>query len=185
MPTLLSRVQAQNETWFTALPPSTKRVRGVLQPTSPNALPTSVFILPRLSLRTRVAEPVRLRDLLRDPWGRIHLVGDHDATLSGDDPTSRLYALFQMTHRVSWMRREETLHPVTKQPQAISDPKEKGPIWASIESYTHTDEDPGLRITTDRLRCITNADLQLGDLVRGKTVKRINQALGVTVAEIE
>lgn len=185
MPTLLSRVQAQNETWLTALPPSHKRVRGVIQPTSPNALPTSVFILPRLSLRTRVAEPVVLRDLLMDPWGRTLLVGDHDATLSGGARTSRLYALFQMTHRVSWMRRLETLHPVTKQPQARADPVELGPIWASIESYTHTDEDPGLRITTDRLRCITNVDLQLGDTVNGKTVKRLNLALGVTVAEIE
>lgn len=184
MTTLLGRVQAQNETWLYKLP--TGRVRGVVFPTSPTALPTSVFVLPRLGLRTRPAEPIKAGDLLRDPFRRTLLVGDHDGSLAGDARVSKLFALFQMTGQVSWQRRgQETKHPVTGLKMAEGALVELGPIWVSIESYTHGNEDPGVRIPTDRLRCITHARLQLGDVVNGKTVKRINPALGVIIAEIE
>ena len=38
---------------------------------------------------------------------------------------------------------------------------------------------------TTLLRLITGARVQLGDVVNGKTVKRLNPALGVSIAEIE
>lgn len=185
MPTLLGRVQAQNESWLVKLPPKNTRFRGVIFPTSPTALPTSVFVLPRLGLRTRPTEPVAPRDLFRDAWGRTLLVANHDASLDAGDRVSRLYALFQMTGQVSWKRAVTVTNPVTGLLGAPGAPEELGPIWVSIESYTRGDNDAGLRVTTDRLRCITNARLKLGDLVNGQTVKRINPSLGITIAEIE
>ncbi|QEE37925.1 MULTISPECIES: hypothetical protein [unclassified Methylobacterium] len=186
MPMLLSRIQAQNEVWLNKLPPSATRFRGVIFPVNPTALPTSVFILPRLGLRTRPREPVHAKDLFRDPAGRVMLVGNWELPLALDDVVSRCFVLFQMTGKVSWRRRSQAVkHPVTGLPQSEGPFEEVGPIWVSIESYTHGNEDPGARITTDRLRCITNAPLQYGDMVNGKTVKRLNPTLGVTIAEIE
>lgn len=181
---LLSRVQAQNEVWLRKMGKAT-RFRGVIFPVNPTALPTSVFVLPRLGLRTRSKEPVAARDLFRDPARRVMLVGDWELPLAGDDVISRCFVLFQMTRQVSWQRREETRHPVTNLPVATGTPVEKGPIWVSIESYTRGDNDAGLRVVTDRLRCITGSPIAVGDVVDGKTVKRINPALGVYVAEIE
>lgn len=184
MPKLLSRIQAQNEVWLRKMGKAT-RFRGVIFPVNPTALPTSVFVLPRLGLRTRSGEPVAARDLFRDPARRVMLVGNWELPLAGDDVLSRCYVLFQMTAEVSWQRREEKLDPVTRQKTAPGAPVEMGPIWVSIESYTYGNEDPGLRVPTDRLRCITGARLMLGDIVNGKTVKRLNPGLGVTIAEIE
>lgn len=185
MPMLLSRVQAQNEVWLKKLDKAT-RFRGVIFPVNPTALPTSVFVLPRLGLRTRPREPVRARDLFRDPAGRIMLVGNWELPLALDDVVSRCFVLFQMTDQVSWQRRDSAQNdPVTGLPVAKGALQERGPVWVSIESYTHGNEDPGVRIPTDRLRCITAARLQLGDVVAGKTVKRLNPSLGVTIAEIE
>lgn len=184
MPMLLGRVQAQNEVWLKKMGKAT-RFRGVIFPVNPTALPTSVFVLPRLGLRTRPREPVAARDLFRDPARRVMLVGNWELPLAGDDVISRCFVLFQMTGRVSWTRRATQLDPVTRQPTASAAPQELGPIWVSIESYTHGNEDPGVRVPTDRLRCITGAPLQLGDVVHGKTVKRLNPSLGVTIAEIE
>ncbi|MFD1352403.1 hypothetical protein ACFQ4I_07155 [Methylorubrum suomiense] len=181
---LLSRVQAQNEVWLRKMGKAT-RFRGVIFPVNPTALPTSVFVLPRLGLRTRPREPVVARDLFRDPARRVMLVGNWELPLAGDDVISKCFVLFQMTGKVSWTRREPTLHPVTRQPTATTEARELGPIWVSIESYTHGNEDPGVRVPTDRLRCITGAALQLGDVVNGKTVKRLIPSLGVTIAEIE
>lgn len=185
MPVLLGRIQAQNESWLQKLPPRNTRFRGVLFPVSPTQLPTSVFIAPRIGLRCRLHEPVAPGDLARDAAGRVLLVGYHDDTISGAQPFSKTFALFQMTQLVSWARRSETVDPVTQQPVALGAPAELGPVWISLESYTHGDEDPGLRITTDRLRAITAAPLQLGDLIGDKTVRRINRTLGITVAEIQ
>lgn len=184
MPQLLSRIQAQNEVWLRKMGKAT-RFRGVIFPVNPTALPTSVFVLPRLGLRTRAREPVAARDLFRDPARRVMLVGDWELPLAGDDVISRCFVLFQMTRQVSWQRRAETLDPVTRQMVARGEMVEKGPIWVSIESYTRGDNDAGLRVVTDRLRCITGAPIQLGDVIDGKTVKRLNPALGVYVAEIE
>lgn len=185
MPRLLGRIQAQNEAWLRKLPPSQTRFRGVIHPVNPTALPTSVFILPRVALRTRPQEPVAARDLFRDPAGRIMLVADHDQVVDAGSVLSKVFALVQMTELVPWTRREEKIHPVTKQRQSDGPPRELGPIWVSIENYTRGDSDAGIRVTTDRLRCITAAKLQLGDVVRDAVVKRVNTALGVTVAEIE
>ena len=185
MPMLLSRIQAQNEVWLQKLDKAT-RFRGVIFPVNPTALPTSVFVLPRLGLRTRPREPVRAKDLFRDPAGRIMLVGNWELPLALDDVVSRCFVLFQMTGQVSWQRRAAGgKHPVTGLPMAAGELVEHGPIWVSIESYTHGNNDPGVRVPTDRLRCITAAPLQLGDVVHGQTVKRINPTLGVTIAEIE
>lgn len=185
MPALLSRLQAQNESWLQKLPPLHTRFRGVLFPVSPTQLPTSVFIAPRIGMRCRLREPVAPGDLCRDRHGRVLLVGYHDDTLSGNIPLSRTFALFQMTQLVSWSRRAETRDPVTQQPVAHAAPVEMGPIWISLESYTHGDEDPGVRIPTDRLRAVTASPLKTGDLIESKTVRRVNRTLGITIAEIE
>jgi hypothetical protein len=185
VPKLLSRLQAQNEIWLKKLGKAT-RFRGVIFPVNPTALPTSVFVLPRLGLRTRPREPVKARDLFQDPANRIMLVGNWELPLAHDDVVSRCFVLFQMTAEVSWQRRASaTMNPVTGLPQAAGAFVELGPIWVSIENYTHGNEDPGLRVPTDRLRLITGARVQLGDVVNGKTVKRLNPALGVSIAEIE
>ena len=185
MSDLLARVQDQNETWLRKLPPVNTRFRGAIFPVSPSALPTSVFILPRRALRTRLREPVKARDLFHDPFRRVLLVGEHDATFSGDERISRVYSLFQMTRQVAWRRHLDTIDPVTKQPVSRNAFEPLGQIWVSIESYTRGDEDPGVRIITDRVRVITNVELQLGDQVGDRTVKRLNPTLGITVAEIE
>lgn len=185
MPRLLARVQARNEVRLQKMGKATQ-FRGVIFPVNPTALPTSVFVLPRLGLRTRPREPVAARDLFRDPAGRVMLVGNWELPLAGDDVVSKCFVLFQMTGQVSWQRRgDDTPHPVTGLPQSKGQLVEAGPIWVSIESYTHGNEDPGLRIPTDRLRCITGARLVIGDVVNGKTVKRLIPSLGVTIAEIE
>lgn len=185
MPDLLSRVQASNEVWLQKMGKAT-RFRGVIFPVNPTALPTSVFVLPRLGLRTRPQEPVAARDLFRDAGGRVMLVGNWELPLSGDAVLSRCYVLFQMTGKVSWQRRGgDRRDPVTGLLTSKGEFAERGPIWVSIESYTHGNEDPGLRVPTDRLRCITGAPIQIGDVINGKTVKRLNPTLGVSIAEIE
>lgn len=180
---LLGRIQGSNESWFRKVE-TDARFRGVLHPVNPTALPTSVFILPRIALRVRLNEPVASGELVRDRLGRVLLVGDHDLTLSANDPISRVHALFQMTQRIEWKRAVQSVHPITKQVQTEGEPEDLGPIWASIENYTRADNDPGTRVTVDRLRCITAAPLQVGDFVFGRTVRRVQYTLGVYVSEI-
>jgi hypothetical protein len=180
---LLSRVQASNESWFRKLP-SGARIRGVMHPVNPTQLPTSVFVLPRIALRCRLREPIEAGTLLRDRFQRVLLVGDHDLTLSALDPVSKVFALFQMTDELDWFRSVETQNPITKLTETLTS-EPLGKIWVAIESFTRGDNDAGTRIPIDRLRMITNALLQTGDLVGTRTVKRTLVTLGVTVAEVE
>ncbi len=174
---LLARIQARNEAWLQKLDGG--RFRGAFHPVDKTSLSTSAFIASRQMLRVRPEEPVRAGDLFRDTVGRVFLIGNYDPAAH-----TRLHACFLLDRHVSWKRASETLHPITRQPVS-TEVKEIGPIWASIENYTRADNDPGLRFQVDRLRVVTNAELQLNDRVDGKTVKRLVPSLGVMIAEIE
>lgn len=181
---LLARTRVEPETRFRKVDRPTEFF-GSIFPINPTALPTSVFVLPRLGLRVRPGALVAARDTFRDPLDRVLLAGNWDLPLSAGIGWSRCHVLFQMTSQVSWQRRETKLDPVTRQQISNGPPVELGPIWASVESYTRGDEDPGLRIPTDRLRLITGAPIRLNDIIDGKTVKRLNHTLGVSIAEFE
>ncbi len=183
MGVLLARTRV-DETWFQKVGKAT-RFRGSLFPINPTALPTSVFVAPRIGLRVKPGMPVAARDTFTDPAGRVLIAGNWDLPLSAGIGWSRCHVLFQATDLVTWKRRETKPDPVTRQLISDGPPVEKGPIWVSIESYTRGDEDPGLRITTDRLRIITGAPIRLGDIINDKTVKRLNHTLGVSIAEFE
>jgi hypothetical protein len=187
MDQLLGRIQTDNEVWCRKLPPKNTRFRATMYPVSPTQLPTSVFVLPRIGIRTRPAEPIEAGELFRDAAGRVLLTGEHDITFGPISAGSKVLAAFQMTGQYELRRRSATTtNPTTGLPEQLdlpaADPER---VWASIESFTRGDEDAGLRFTVDRLRIVTGTPLVEGDMIAGKTVRRILFTLGIYVGEIQ
>lgn len=159
--------------------------RGVLQPADEGAVPSYDFVYPRLTMRVHPQEPCKTGDTFTDPWGRKHLIGDHDLSLSNDEKLYRVHRIFQVPFELSWSRAVNTTDPVTGFERTSATPQSLGTIWASVELYGRETPDQGLRVQQEIRRIITGYPIRLGDMIDGSSVKRLVPVFGVWLAEIQ
>jgi hypothetical protein len=158
----------RDEVWRGSIVTATEGVSGL-----------SNFIETRQTLHCRPNEPVRVGAVITDASKRRFLVANHDRTAD-----AAIYKLFLLTSCVSWKRQQREIEPVTGLEKGAFD-VELGPIWAAVELYGREEYDRAMHVGMDRSRVLTGSELQLGDKIDDRQVRRLYTVYGVQVAEIQ
>jgi hypothetical protein len=141
--------------------------------------PGAEFALPKTNLRVNRRSLIRAGQVVQAPGGDHFLVAEHSET--GE---YRTHHLFPTDRRVEWTRQTVKIHPVSKQ-QVGSGKEELGTLWVMWERTRREFMDLSIRIAQENYLIATGADVQLGDYIDGKLVKRVNHALGVRILELQ
>lgn len=157
---------------------------GTIEPAEEGDMPSYDFSVPRLILRVSRDCPVMTGATIVDVADRRYLLGDHDVSFAYNVIEHRTHRLFAMTDQVSWERGTTVTDTLTNLQKATGKTP-LGNIWVLLERQERQFADNTLRVKEDIRRIITGTELQLGDLVDGSVVKRIDSVLGVWLAEIQ
>lgn len=137
------------------------------------------FALPKTTLRVGKNSLIHAGLAVRLAGGDIYLVAEHSETAE-----YRTHHLFPADRRVSWTRMTTKIHPVTQQ-KTNDVPQDRGMIWVMWERTRREFMDLAIRIAQDSYLVATVADVQLGDFVDNKRVRRVNEALGIKILELQ
>lgn len=159
--------------------------RGVMdQPDSSREPPSFQFNRPRRLLQVPKDSLVQTRDVIVSPSGQRFLVASQTAAEAGSKILYRVHRLFEVTDQVAWSRKVTVTDLLTGQPREDR-PNPLGEIYVCIEPMRREDVDRQTHIWQDRMMCVMGVIPQLGDILDGREVKRINEQLGLTFAEIQ
>lgn len=157
------------------------RTRGIVHRPGDNDQPGAEFALPKTTLRVLSNSIVKLGDVIKTRAGERYLVANHSRTV--DYIT---YHLFETDRAVSWEREAFNVNPVSKQRQSLGrQPVQAAPIWVMWERARREFMDLNIRIAQETYLLATGEDIQLGDFLDGKLVKRVSNALGIKVVELQ
>ena len=155
------------------------RLVGRIHRPSDTDRPGVEFATPKTTLRVSNRSIVKPRMVIETPGGDKYLVADHSR-----QKDYNTYHLFETDRQVEWKRGQTVQDPVTKRDIAVS-PQTMGTIWVMWERARREFMDLNIRVSQDSSLIATGADLQINDTVDGMIVRRVSQALGVTVAELQ
>lgn len=142
--------------------------------------PAAEYTNPRLWLRVSPELDLAAGAEIIDELGRRFLTAEHETAAH----VYRTFKLVPLTVQVTWTRVGTVIDPLTRLEKS-AELQNLGPIWISRDPSARIFFDPQMHIAPNRVSIATGKDVQLNDMVDGKTVKRINQVLGVRLAECE
>lgn len=157
---------------------------GSILPADEGNVPTADFTYERLLLRVPVDSPLKTKDIMFDVYGRRFLLMDHGIGQMYSQTLYRTHRLAQLTAEVSWTRMQTVTDTLTNLKKSTT-PTELGPIWVALEPFGREPLDLTLRVKEQIRRLITGSPVQLGDLIDGQVVKRLDPMLGVWLAEVQ
>lgn len=159
--------------------------RGVLdQPDSSREPPSFQFNRPRRLLQVLKDSLVKARDVILTPSGQRFLVASPTVAEAYSATLYRVHRLFEVTDQVAWSRKVTVSDLLTGQPREDR-PNPLGELYVCIEPMRREDIDRQTHIWQDRMMCVMGVVPQLGDILGGREVKRINEQLGLTFAETQ
>lgn len=137
------------------------------------------FNTPRLVAKTRKTSMLVAGDIVEYQDGH-YIVARRSHT-----PDYNSYWLFQANRQVTWKRKVTVKDPLTNLDKSESlDPV--GPdIWVAWEIMSRQPVDRELGLSNEVTRVLTVEDVQIGDVLNGQQVKRLNKSFGVTIAEVQ
>lgn len=141
--------------------------------------PGAEFSHPAMTCRVPLSSLIHAGLVVRLPSKDHYLVADHSATIDW-----RTFHLFRCDRQVTWKRPSAATDALTGLPKAGA-PTTMGTPWVMWERMRRELTDLNLRINQEQHLMATGANLQLGDLIDGMRVTRINTALGVKVVELQ
>jgi hypothetical protein len=142
------------------------------------------FSFPRRLLRVSPDCLVQTLDVIIDGLERRYLVADHDGSFAYNVAEYRSHMLIPLTEQVAWERETQVIDPLTKRPKSAGR-QPLGDIWILPERVNREQADGTMRVKEQSFTVFTAAKLELNDIVRGMTVKRIDVVRGVYLAEIQ
>lgn len=154
--------------------------RGVIHRPSDGDRPGVEFAAPKTTLRTHRMSLITTGQVIRAPGGEHYLVAKHSST-----STYKTFHLFEADRQVTWTRVTKTINPVSKQEVAGPPAAVAPPIWVMWERTRREFVDLSVRIGQENYMVATTANVQLGDYVNNKLVKRVSDALGIKVLELQ
>jgi len=159
---------------------------GSILPADEGAVSALLFSDERLLLRVPVDCVVTTKDIMVDAFGRYFLLADHAVGQIYDTKLYRVHRLFLLNTQVPWTRVTSSTDTLTGLPKGTGTTSPGGgSIWVTLEMYGREPMDNTMRLKEQVRRIITGYDIQLGDLVDGMVVKRLDKVLGVWLAEIQ
>ena len=155
------------------------KTRARVQRSKDGDQPGAEFALPKTTLRVDPRSIIRNRMVIQVRSGDKFLVGEHSATTE-----YTTHHLFPVDRQVSWTRPTTRIDPVSKV-KVTSTPEQKGMIWVMWERTRREFMDLSIRIAQENYLVATGADVQIGDYIDGKIVRRVALALGIKVLELQ
>ncbi len=137
------------------------------------------FAYPKTTLRVMRNSIIKAGMVVQLPGDELFLVASHSAT--GE---YRTHHLFPTDRRVSWSRPRTKVHPITKLVETDG-LDELGDVWVMWERTRREFTDLTLRVAQENYLLATGADVELGDYMDGKLVKRVSLALGIKIVELQ
>ncbi|MDR3436431.1 hypothetical protein [Telmatospirillum sp.] len=141
----------------------------------------NVFYTPRRVLNVRPSCGITSGMLIYDTSGRVMLTA-----WAGDDEAqgtfSTLFKLFDLDHQLVWSRSVTTKDAVTGLSKQTTTLQSLGTFWGTLELLS---QDLNSLSALSRYRVLCNTVLKIGDIInKNKTVRRIEYAMGITIAEV-
>lgn len=151
---------------------------ATVQRVSDRESPSLDFSAPRLIIRVRPSSLLNVGDIVTRQGVRF-LLAKHSTTAD-----YRSFWGFEADREVPWQTVQTTNHPLTNLPQAngLSAPTN---LWVAWEIMTRQPYERDLGVSNELSRVLTAANVQLNDIIAGQQVKRVNHALGLTIAEVQ
>lgn len=143
------------------------------------------FSEPRITIRVRHDSVINVGDVVVDPAGRRYLLATHDEPSIQNKVLYRTLLAFGLNARPMWQRQSTGVIDPLTQLEKSGVKEDLGEIDALIEMYGREDMDFAIKVREQTRRLVTNAPIQLNDIVDNMVVKRVDRAVGVWVAEIE
>lgn len=157
------------------------RFSATLSPAQEGSAPNDLAS-PRVWLRVDPDLELSAGAEVLDPTGRWWLLADHEHSVVANEPIYHAFRAFPLTHNVSWSRVITVTDTLTGLAKTTGD-EELGPLRCVINP-DRVYRDGVLRVTPNGVQLITGRTIVLGDKIDGKIVHRLNQVLGVYLAEL-
>lgn len=160
-----------------------RTILGTIYPVEVGRIPSYDFTPARQIFRTTPHSEAEAGMVITDVYDRKLLLGDLGLAAFSGSKTYKTFRLFEMNQSMHWTRETVVVDSVTgiERSSGVTD---LGYIWAANELNGREELDRTLKIKEDISRVITGANLQLGDYLDNRIVRRMNIQLGVRVAEI-
>lgn len=155
------------------------KTRAVIHRASDGDQPGAEFSTPKTTLRVKSGSIIVPGMVVITPGGEHNLVAEHSQ--QGDYKT---FHLFQTDRKVTWTRQTFVTDVISKQKKA-GPPTVFPDIWVMWERTRREFMDLTIRIAQESYLVATGADVHLGDYVDNKQVKRVSQALGIRILELQ
>jgi hypothetical protein len=155
-------------------------IKGVLQPLEDGKIYPDDYFYPRQILRVRPHMPVQPGAVLFDPQQRPWLLGELDT-----QPHYRSFQMYRCTKLVSWQRERsetDTLTGLSKSSGLA--PVAPGSFWCLIETLPREAGSTNIKAKEETKRVVTGEAVQMGDIVDGMRVTKINVTHGIRVLEL-
>jgi len=142
---------------------------------------------------TEIRHIIRLRhdsivgagDTVLDPAGNRFILANFDSNVVYDEVLYKSCLAYPVNRRPLWQREGESVKDPLTNLAKSSGLVTIGRIDALIETFGREDLDGAIKVREQTRRLVTNAPIQLNDIVEDMVVKRVDLSLGVWVAEIE
>lgn len=117
--------------------------------------------------------------ILRPKTGERFLLGIHTQTNS-----YKVFRALKADRLVTWTREATSNDPLTGEPITTGNTS-LGSIWVLWDMIRREAPDFGFQVQEERNLVITGEDIQLGDMLDGQEVKRVNIAMGLRIVQVQ
>lgn len=148
----------------------------------PDTTRMSSMSAPKRILQVQENAPVAARDTFVTPAGTRFLVAEYGEGYLSGMVSYRRWILYHIDQTMTWKRPGTTTDPLTGLKKGTGTLTDLGTIYAHVSPRAPVLDE--MKIPEDRTTIVTGSALQLGDIVNGETVKRVDLVTGVYVAEL-
>lgn len=155
------------------------RTVGVIHLPSDTTDPGIEFAYPKMALRVGRRSIVKPGQVVETDAGYF-LLAHHSATLD-----YKTFYMLQCDRQVAWTRPVSTVDPITKLETTGGAPQPLGEIWVMWERNRREYADLPIRFNQETTLSATGSAVAIGDMLDGRKVTRVNEALGIKVLELQ
>lgn len=155
------------------------RTVGVIHLPSDLTDPGIEFAYPKMALRVGRHSIVRPGHVIETESGYF-LLASHTSTFE-----YRTLYMLQCDRQVRWTQPVTTIDPVSGLRTSGGPPQDRGDIWVLWERNRREYADLPIRFNQETTLSATGSQVEIGDMLDGRKVTRVNQALGIRVLELQ
>ncbi len=157
---------------------------GVVMALDEGSVPSYDFSIPRHIIRVRLNSPVNVGSEVIDPAGQKYVLAEHDIATADGKALYRTHRAFSLNKQVMLQRESTVTDPLTGMAKGTGR-VDIGLIWIMDEYVQREEIDLAFRVKEQVRRVVTSADVRLNDIILDMVVRRIDDALGIKLIELQ